>query len=81
MQPYVYPTICVVTSLLGLAVIWGMLKSTVAQLAVEVDRLRGAVDDHQHMLSDVREEMRVGFAEISNSNGKRRPRAANGGRR
>jgi hypothetical protein len=74
---YVYPLICVVTSLLGIAVVWGMLKATVERLGQEVDRLRDAVDQHQDMLSAVREEMRVGFAKFSSN---RPRRAINGGK-
>jgi hypothetical protein len=68
---YLSPMLTVVLSLVGGALAWGILKQTVGDMKVEVDRLRESLDRQEALFHDLREEVRVGFA-MTARNGKRR---------
>ena len=59
MTQYLSPAITVISSIVSIAVMWGVLKTTVEHMKSEVERLRSATDKHEELFSTFREEVRV----------------------
>lgn len=59
MSQYLSPAITIITSIVSIAVMWGVLKTTVENMKSEVERLRNATDKHEDLFSSFREEVRV----------------------
>lgn len=73
--PWVYPTLSLITSMVGIAVTWGMLRATVETLRKEVDRLYVQIEAHTESFTAFREEVKVRLAVAESghyTNGKRR---------
>lgn len=59
MTAYISPAITIVTSMVSIAVMWGVLKTTVEHMKTEVERLRSSADKHEELFTSFREEVRV----------------------
>jgi len=58
-QPFISPVLSLLGSLVSLAVMWGVLKTTVENMKTEVGRLREATDKHEELFASFREEVRI----------------------
>ena len=60
---FLVPAITLITTMLGMGVLWGALKTQVGHLKEEVDRLCGQLDRQEAHLAALQEEVRVNFAQ------------------
>ncbi len=67
MNPFPYailaPILTTAITLMGLGVLWGVLKTQVAHLRDEVDRLAEQLDRTDHLLAGLQEELHVKLAQ------------------
>jgi hypothetical protein len=75
-QPFISPAITIISSMISIAVMWGVLKTNVDNMKSEVERLRGAVDRFAEFREDVRVFMGIQEAgKMSAAGGARKRRS------